>query len=122
MHRHGEYRRIFGKYRKHLQQCALRFFKAKGFPGERKEKREKRTRFIENPLRASNGESPLVTEDTLVLAPDYKKDAIEEEGYRLLRNNAPPPALVSSHVFNMLDGGWSTGSHYFRQLSLCRSL
>jgi hypothetical protein len=77
-----------------------------------------RATFIEYP-RAPNGESPLVTEGTLVLAPGYKKDAIVEEGYRLLRNNAPPPALVSSHGFNRLDGGWSAGSHYFRQLSLC---
>ena len=52
------------------------------------------------------GEGLLVlTKETLVLTPGYKKQE-EEEGYERLRNNAPPPALVSSHSFNWLDGGW----------------
>lgn len=48
----------------------------------------------------------------------------EEEGYGRLRNNAPLPALVSSHrLLNRLDGGWpAEGSYYFRQLSLARGL
>lgn len=61
----------------------------------------------------------LVTERTLVPTPDYKED-----GWRRrrdiagrLRNNAPPPALVSSHGFNRPGVGWPAGSHYFRQLS-----
>ncbi|KAK1134925.1 hypothetical protein K0M31_007691 [Melipona bicolor] len=51
--------------------------------------------------KALGGEGLLVTKGTLVLTPGYKK---EKEGYERLRNNAPPPALVSSY-FNRLDGG-----------------
>lgn len=54
--------------------------------------------------KALGGEGLLVTKGTLVLTPGYKEE--EEEGYERLRNNAPPPALVSSHSFNRLDGGW----------------
>lgn len=45
----------------------------------------------------------LVTKGTLVLTPGCKgaRGGIPER----LRNNAPPPALVSSHSFNRLGGG-----------------
>ena len=45
--------------------------------------------------KAPGGEGLLVTKGTLVLTPGYTNKE-EKEGYERLRNNAPPPALVSS--------------------------
>lgn len=57
-------------------------------------------------VRCLVGKRSAYTEETLVLTSGYKEDVVEKEGYQRLRNNASPPALVSSHGSNRPDGGW----------------